>query len=137
MSSALFDVQVDTSEVRGVLRDMAEARRLAEVFAVIAEDLVAAVVDRIDSRGDGEWDPLAEATIARKGSDAPLIDKGQLRSSIRAESSSEHAQASTSVGHIVYHLDGGEVIPKRNPFEVRDEIFEQAALLIAQAVAEA
>lgn len=34
------------------------------------------------SRGFGNWKPLKESTVARKGSDSPLIDTGQLRRSI-------------------------------------------------------
>lgn len=32
----------------------------------------------------GPWTPNAASTIARKGSDRPLVDSGQLRQSIRA-----------------------------------------------------
>lgn len=34
------------------------------------------------SRGFGNWTPLKQATIDRKGSDAPLIDTAQLRRSV-------------------------------------------------------
>lgn len=35
-----------------------------------------------DTRGFGSWAPNKESTIARKGSDTPLIDTGQLRRSV-------------------------------------------------------
>ncbi len=45
--------------------------------------LAVSVIDRaFASRGFGQWEPNAPATIARKKSDAPLIDTSQLRKSI-------------------------------------------------------
>ena len=41
--------------------------------------------DAFDSGGLGKWQPLAESTIARKGSDTILIDTGDLRRSISYE----------------------------------------------------
>jgi len=43
---------------------------------------VAGIKKKIDV---GPFTPLAESTIARKGSSKPLIDTGQMRNSIRAE----------------------------------------------------
>ena len=135
MSAVLFDVLVDATDVVQHLEAMGNVR-MGAIFDVVAEDLATAVVDRIDSRGDGDWAPNAPSTIARKGSDAPMIDTGQLRSSIRGESGNDFAMASTSVAYIVYSLDGGQHIPKRNPFELRDEVFEEAARYVAEAVAD-
>lgn len=136
------DVTLDAAELEQLLERKQHAQReIALAFAVAAEDLVAAVVDRIESEGDGSWPDLAESTIARRrkgGAGAKMLqDRGILKGSIRADSGDDWASASTSVAYIVYHLDGGEVIPKRNPFELRDEVFEDAAQLVAQAVAEA
>lgn len=39
------------------------------------------------SRGFGNWQPLKASTIARKGSDAPLIDTSQLRRAIASRAS--------------------------------------------------
>ena len=36
----------------------------------------------VSSFRDNNWEPLKQSTIDRKGSSAPLIDKGQLRQSI-------------------------------------------------------
>lgn len=135
MSAVLFDAEFDASDLVHQLRAMGKVDA-SHIFDVVAEDLVTAVVDRIDSRGDGEWPPNSPATIARKGSDAPMIDTGQLRSSIRPESGADFAMATTSVAYIVYHLDGGDFIPKRNPFELRQDVFEEAAQFIAEAVAD-
>lgn len=43
-----------------------EPRPLLEMFADQLEQMMA---DRFASQGGGEWDPLAESTVARKGSD--------------------------------------------------------------------
>lgn len=44
-----------------------------------------AVLQAFASRGFGSWAPNAPSTIARKGSDAPLIDTGQLRRAIASK----------------------------------------------------
>lgn len=46
---------------------------------------VAMVGDVQGTIRDEPWAPNSAATIARKGSDKPLIDTGQMRQSIRAE----------------------------------------------------
>lgn len=138
MPQVLWEVQVDPADLVSELRRKGKAAsHLAPAFSVVAEDLVTAVIDRIDSRGDGEWPDNAPSTVARKGSDAPLIDRGLLRGSIRPESGDDWAMASTGIAYIVYHLDGGPIIPKRNPFELGDDVFEEAAAYIAAAAAEA
>lgn len=43
------------------------------------------VIRAFRSNGNGKWQPLKESTINRKGSSAPLIDKGQLFQSITYE----------------------------------------------------
>lgn len=43
------------------------------------------VIRAFRSNGNGKWQPLKEATISRKGSSVPLIDKGQLFQSITYE----------------------------------------------------
>ena len=44
-----------------------------------------AVQDAFGSRGFGTWAPDKPATVARKGSDAPLIDRGELRKAITSK----------------------------------------------------
>lgn len=131
---SFFTLTVDSSDLKRKLRRMGNVRA-QRVLDIVAEDLAAAVVDRIDSRGDGEWPDLADSTKDRKGSDAPLIDTGQLRGSIRPEAGADWAMASTSVEYIVYHLDGGSVIPKRNPFELTDAALDPIGEDIARLVA--
>lgn len=136
MSFVLWDVDVNTGELAAELKRKRLATSvLAPTFAIIAEDLVAAVQDRIDSKGDGQWDPLKQATIDRKGSELPLQDTEVLMNSMRPTYGDDWAMASTSVGYVVYHLDGGPVIPKRNPFELQPAIFEEASRMLAEAVA--
>lgn len=51
-------------------------------IAMVAEECIQTA---FRTRGWGEWKPDAPATIAAKGSDAPLIDTGELRRSITSE----------------------------------------------------
>lgn len=48
----------------------------------IGQRCVGAIQQRIADKGNGAYDGLKEETIKRKGSDVPLINTGQLRSSI-------------------------------------------------------
>lgn len=137
MPTVLFGVDVNATELSTILAAYPKAAQdLEQAFDVVAADLAAAVVDRIDSSGDGTWPPNAPSTIAIKGSSKPMFDTGQLYGSIRGEAGPDWAKASTSVGYIVFHLDGGPVIPKRNPFELGEDVFEEAAQFIAQSVVE-
>lgn len=51
-------------------------------FALVGEDAAADVKMKITN---GDFAPLKEATIKRKGSSKPLIDEGQLRQDISSE----------------------------------------------------
>lgn len=59
-----------------------ETEKLLKLLGVAAEG---AIQEAFESRGFGGWAPNAPATIARKGSDAPLIDTGELRKSYTSE----------------------------------------------------
>lgn len=75
------------AEIQSDLQGLAEAIVAGKVanpetgLRALAARWVGQVQDRIS---DGIPPPLAESTIARKGSATALIDTGQLRSSIRA-----------------------------------------------------
>lgn len=49
---------------------------------VLAENVVD---EAFETRGSGKWAPNSPVTIARKGSDSPLIDTGKLRRSITSK----------------------------------------------------
>ena len=55
---------------------------LAKQVGVVAEEVVG---EGFATRGFGNWVPNAPSTIARKGSDSPLIDTSELRRSITSE----------------------------------------------------
>ena len=137
MPADLFHVVVEGDELERLLRRAGRSvEDLSSTMAVVAEDLVAAAVDNIDTRGQGTWEPNKPSTIAKKGSDQPMVDDGVLLGSIRPDSGPDWAMASTNVDYIVYSLDGGDIIPKRNPFEVGDDVIEEASRFIAEAVAD-
>lgn len=111
---------------------------LTPVMASAAEGLVAEVSDRFDSEGDGEWPPLAASTLARRRQKQPKILQatGRLAKSIRAFFGPDWAEAATDVSYVVYHLEGGPVIPKRNPFEITEDAWKRVEDGIAEDVAE-
>jgi len=129
MAGGVFEVDVDATEIADVLSQYRKrGGNLGPVMDVVAEQLAAGVSDRYDSTGDGTWDPLAEITKAqRRGggtSEKPLVNTGVLSGSTEAHSGSDFAEATTGEAYIVYHLDGGPIIPKRNPFELDEQIFD-------------
>jgi hypothetical protein len=69
---------------QGIKKDI-EAGKIKSVYAklgVVAEEIIQ---DAFSSGGFGHWLDNADSTISRKGSDDPLIDKGELRRSITSE----------------------------------------------------
>lgn len=129
MAGGMFDVATDASELVELLTAFEKrGGDLSPILAVIAEDLVTAVSDRYDSEGGGEWPPHAPSTTAKRrgGGGRLLQDTGVLAASTEARSGQDFAEATTGVDYIVYHLDGGPIIPKRNPFELGDDVFDAA-----------
>lgn len=59
-----------------------QIKTVYSLLGVIAESFVK---QAFASGGYGQWPALKPATIARKGSSAPLIDTGQLRRSITSD----------------------------------------------------
>ena len=55
---------------------------LAKKVGVVAEEVIQ---EAFATRGFGKWKANKPSTIARKGSDSPLIDTGQLRRSITSK----------------------------------------------------
>ena len=121
MAGSYFDAKVEVHELEHWLDEYGgRARDPGPVLAVIAEDLVAAVSDNYDSSGGGAWPPLK----VRSGK--PLLDTGRAAGSTSASSGSDFAEASSNVDYLKFHLDGGRVIPKRNPFELEDDVWIDA-----------
>jgi phage gpG-like protein len=138
---ALFDARIDSRDVERVLEDFEEnAQDLSETMAVVSELLVAAVSDRYESQGGGEWPGLADATIAKRrkgeGGTKILQDTGAMAGSTEASHGSDWAQAATGVEYALHHVFGAPKanIPKRNPFEIDERYFDEAAELIVLGV---
>lgn len=73
---AFSEKEIDQAVKEGTLLD------LAKKVGVVAEQVIQ---EAFATRGFGKWKPNAPSTIARKGSDSPLIDTGQLRRSITSK----------------------------------------------------
>jgi phage gpG-like protein len=136
-----FDVQVDASEIVELIEYYEErGGNLEPVMAVIAEDLVGEVNDMYESEGRGQWPPHAASTLRKRrggGRGARLMqDTGVLAASTEPNYGSDFAEATTGVEYIVYHLDGGPVIPQRNPFDLEEDVFDAAVDTLLEYVVE-
>lgn len=119
-------------------------KNLGRLTPIIAEMLVVAVQDRIEAEGPG-WPPLAKSTLAKRrkrGRGAKMLqDTSHLIQNIHGEHGPDFAEAATNVPYIKYHLRGGEIIPKRNPFELEpkeaDRIADEVVdMLLSELLAE-
>jgi phage gpG-like protein len=134
------DVVVSTAELVQLTKTFERrGKNLSAITPVIAEMLFTAVHDRFDAEGPG-WPPMAESTKAkRRGRTGHklLQDTGNLITSVHGEHGPDWAMAATNVPYVRYHLHGGPVIPKRNPFEVRESIADDVVdLMLSHLVAE-
>jgi phage gpG-like protein len=107
-----------------------------------AEELVSGVIEEFQTAGGGDWEPLAESTLAkRRGTEAQiLVDTARFRNSIEPLVENGEAAAVTDVEYAVYHVSSEPryVIPLRNPFDVAPEVIDAAlAILVEAIVAEA
>lgn len=69
----------------GAIKQAIQAKDYKKVFkqiGILAEQVVQRA---FETSGFGQWPPNKPSTIARKGSDRPLIDTGQLRRSITSD----------------------------------------------------
>lgn len=58
------------------------AHEIGTILGVVAQDQI---LEAFETGGFGEWQPDAPATIAKKGSEDPLIDKGRLKGAVTFE----------------------------------------------------
>lgn len=134
------DVVVATAELALLTESFARrGKNIGKLTPVIAEMLVTAVHDVFEAEGPG-WQKHAASTIAkRRGkSDYKLLQNTtNLISNIHPEHGPDWAMAGTNVPYVRFHLAGGPIIPKRNPFEVRDSIADDVVdLMLSHLVAE-
>lgn len=85
-SSIRMPLQVKSKKIQNYVYLKAKKHLEAGDILAIFEDIgIAAesvIQEAFDTRGFGTWPPNAEMTIALKGSDAPLIDKGLARKAV-------------------------------------------------------
>lgn len=67
------------------VRDAMNQGDIFTVYKILGIAAEGVVKDAFSSRGYGTWKANASSTVAAKGSDAPLIDTGQLRRSISSD----------------------------------------------------
>jgi HK97 gp10 family phage protein len=94
----------------GLLLEASHAKMLKEA----AETLRDSAKDAIGTHKFG-WEPLAEATLARKQADTPLLDSGELRDSIECNSDERVAYVGSDNPKAEWHEFGTPKIPAR-PF---------------------
>lgn len=64
---------------------MLMAGKVKEALTLVGIFGESIVQEGFETRGFGQWEPNAPATIARKGSSAPLIDTSQLRRAVSSD----------------------------------------------------
>ena len=138
-SGALFSVDFTSAELEAALKPFLErGGNLLPAMDIVAASLVTAVGDMFETSGHGTWKALAPSTLARRRGDGssnkPLYDTTILATSVHGESGSDYAEASTGEDYIKYHLDGGPIIPRRNPFDVPDSVMDEAAETIVNYI---
>ena len=74
-----------TKRVESRMQGHLEQGDVKAVFVDIGIAAEAVIQEAFETGGFGQWEPLSEITIERKGSSAPLIDEGVLRKSITSE----------------------------------------------------
>jgi len=136
-----FVVETDASEILDLIEDFEErGGNLEPVMAVIAEDFVTAVSDMYDTEGRGKWPPHAASTLRKRragGKGARLMqDTGVLAASTEPNYGPDFAEATTGVEYVVFHLDGGPIIPERNPFDLEEDVFETAVGTLLEYIVE-
>jgi len=134
------DVVVSTAELATLLQTFEHhGKNLGAITPIIAEMLVTAVHDVFEAEGPG-WKRHAASTLAkRRGRTGHklLQDSGVLITSIHPEHGADWAMAATNVPYVRYHLRGGPIIPKRNPFEIPDSVADDVVdLMLSHLVAE-
>lgn len=134
---SVLDIRFDVDPVGIVLDEfVARGGDLQPAMEIVALDLVAAVEDMYATSGQGAWSALAASTLdGRRGSGGkPLVDTGVLAGSTAPHADRFSAEASTDVPYVVFHLEGGGIIPQRNPFELADDVFDRAELTILEYI---
>lgn len=141
MGAAEFEVDVDTTGLEAEIKRFEKrGGDLSQVMSTVAEHLVAAVSDRFEAEGDGQWPPLAPATIAarRKGGRGAKIlqDTGRWAGSHRAYFGRDFAEAASDTSYAIYHVSKAprKRVPYRSPYDLNQRVYDEAVDLILEAV---
>ena len=67
------------------IKALLEKGDIEGIFKLIGIAAEARIQEAFETAGFGEWDPNADTTVERKGSDQPLIDDGSLRKAITSK----------------------------------------------------
>lgn len=131
----MLEVEFDLSELTaGLERLLPENLDLEPAMQAVGEMLVRAVHDEFETEGQGDWPPLAESTLAKRGEDAVMLrDTDRWYASNQPESDDESAGVYTDVEYAVFHVSSEprSVIPLRNPYVLRDTVIDDVAALVA------
>lgn len=137
-------VDVDVSELVRLLKmHERRAENLDAVNSRGAEILLLAVEDLFESEGNGEWEPLAEATLRKRrgtGGDKILQDTGVLVQSHQTDHGGDFFAVFTNDPKALPHLDGARrgnwELPQRDFHAVDlDEVQEAFADDLLQELA--
>lgn len=80
-----------------------------------AAKVVKAEAKRVIGTYDYGWPPLAEATVARKGKDTPLLETGETRESIEHRVvGKKDAYVGSNEDKAVWHVHGTHRVPPRD-----------------------
>ncbi|HMY20429.1 MAG TPA: hypothetical protein PKA58_29085 [Polyangium sp.] len=139
MSSAI--VTLDTLEMDWWLHELGVApSKMGPTMAVVAETLVSAVDDNLETSGHGTFPPLAASTLrqkARKGwSSKPLFATGAMAAANAAESGDDYAEVTNSRSYTIFHVADGprKHLPKRDFFELQQETYEECTEIVVRGL---
>ena len=129
-------VKIDDRELKRLFEEL-ERRggNLAEVTAVIAESLVAAIADVFEQQGPG-WPPLKPSTLRYRRGGKILQDTGLLVGSVHADSGPDFAEAYSDVPYGKFHITGTSTMERRDWTEIDfDAEMDRAAELLLAEIA--
>ncbi len=135
-----MDVEADAHElVLELQRLRMNAMQARRAMPAVAELLRSAVDDVYDAEGPG-WEPLAAATLARRrGSVAKILqDTGVAAGSTQTAYGNDFAEARGGVPYLIFHVNGTEHMPRRDPFDLgpfeRETIDEAERHILEQVI---
>lgn len=115
-----IEVELDTRAAVELFSDMGNRlEQPSSLLSTLGEELVEIESRLFASGGDGQWAPLAEGTVMRKGSGRTLVDKGDLLAGLTSQSSiqTEDDSVSITTSHPAakYLAGGTSRMPRRDP----------------------